>query len=386
MQASYGIPAIAGIEERELAAIIGSATPTKNHAGLRRALAARWPDVAWRVAAPKDEFSTDGGIVDRDLARVANAASAWIQQRIDEAGGDYLSVWRQYKGDDSLLRTEFRGETVWAAAPLGAGVADYVQVALDHFQESDIGPLIGDAPWQKPSSADDLRNGLSRYSGDPRPVGEPQYRFRRAVHAESFLAEMAAVEQRRRSEFAVANVLHEQTESGDHRPGTVVVTSSYRVRRGTALPRGYREVEITDRDPEYLTRKTALQRFYADWSASSAGRLGNRIFNHWAVSFMDYDDGHGRQLHGVPRWLTNKAVPEVGLKSGQTVFALMDRLLRFDERVGYGFGWYFFMLHGNRVSSSVGEQLAEAAEDGVIALPSWDREVLLRWKSAPYGF
>jgi hypothetical protein len=62
-------------------------------------------------------------------------------------------------------------------------------------------------------------------------------------------------------------------------------------------------------------------------------------------------------LHGIPVWLTRKTLPKIETKPGQTVFALMDRLQRFDERVGCTFGWYFFMLHGNRIGSSVGEPI-----------------------------
>jgi hypothetical protein len=34
----------------------------------------------------------------------------------------------------------------------------------------------------------------------------------------------------------------------------------------------------------------------------------------------------------------------------------MDRLQRFDGRLGCAMAWYFFMLAGNRVVSSVGER------------------------------
>jgi hypothetical protein len=64
------------------------------------------------------------------------------------------------------------------------------------------------------------------------------------------------------------------------------------------VPPGYREVEITDQDPEYWSRKMPIERFYADWSASSAGRLGDHLVDHcehvprWRA---EHDDGE--QLH-----------------------------------------------------------------------------------------
>jgi hypothetical protein len=64
----------------------------------------------------------------------------------------------------------------------------------------------------------------------------------------------------------------------------------------------------------------------------------------------------------------------------------MDLLQRSDEQLDCSMAWFFFMLHGNRVVSSVGDQLAEAVDDGAITLPSWHRDVLLGWKAAPYLF
>lgn len=67
-------------------------------------------------------------------------------------------------------------------------------------------------------------------------------------------------------------------------------------------------------------------------------------------------------------------------------YGLLDRLAKFDARAGHNFAWYFYMLHGNRVVSSVGEFMAEAVENGLCRLPAWDREILRRWKEQPYGF
>ncbi len=59
---------------------------------------------------------------------------------------------------------------------------------------------------------------------------------------------------------------------------------------------------------------------------------------------------------------------------------------RSNGTIRFTFAWYFFMLHGNRIAQSVGETVAEAAEDGIITLPNWDRDVLRSWKDAPYSF
>jgi hypothetical protein len=224
---TYGIPASACFDFQDLEAVIAATRPTQSHDALRRALTARWPAIPWRVAAPWDKFTMEGGIVDQTLARVADKASSWIRQRVVEADGDYLLVWRQFKGDPSLLRTAFRGGTVWVFAPLGEGAADYVQLAVDQLQEVVLGPLIDGADWWRPDSIDDLCDGPVAASIDPRPIGGLRYRLRRAVHAGNFLAELAAVERQRRMEFLAGNILHEQRPSAG-RPGTIAVTATHR--------------------------------------------------------------------------------------------------------------------------------------------------------------
>jgi hypothetical protein len=382
---TYGIPADAGFTFEDLGSVIAAAEPDARHDSLRRGLTARWPTLPWRIAAPEDEFTMNGGIVDPRLARVADNAASWLRQRIAEADDDYRAVWRRYKGDPSLLRTAFRGSTVWVFAPLGAGAANYVQLAVAVLQEVVLGPLVDGADWRRPHDSDELCAGMHTDSIAPKPIGTPHYRLRRAVHAGQFLAELASVERARRRAFVADTALHVQLPRPG-RPGTIAVTSTRRVSRGTVLQAGYREIEITEADPEYLSRPMPLERFYADWTASSAGRLGNHLVDHWAMRFSDDDNGSGRQLHGVPIWLTRQTPPKIEAKPGESVFALMDRLQRFDAQLGCAMAWYFFMLHGNRVVSSVGEQLAEAVDDGLITLPSWDRDMLLGWKAAPYAF
>lgn len=383
---TYGIPADAGFAFQDLASVIAAVEPDPSHDGLRRALTAHWPALSWRIAAPEDEFTTNGGIVDRSLTWVADNAVSWLRQRIDEANGDHLTVWHRYKGDPSLLRTEFRGSTAWVFAQLGPGAADYIQLRIALLQEVVLGPLVDD-DWPRPYDANALCQGSSMQSVDPKPIGGPRYRLRQAVHAGHFLAELVSVERARRSAFIAGYVLHTQLPRPG-RPGTIAVTSTHRVPRGTALRPGFREIEIIAEYPGYLARRMPLERFYDDWTASSAGRLGNHLFDHWAIRFSDYDDGRGqgRQLAGIPVWLTPQTMPKIETRPGETVFALMDRLQRFDERLGCAMAWYFFMLHGNRVVSSVGDRLAEAVDDGVITLPSWDRDVLLGWKAEPYSF
>src|SRR5690349_11890814 len=131
---TYGIPADAGFAFQDLTSVIAAVEPDASHDSLRRALTAHWPALSWRIAAPEDAFTINGGIVDRSLTGVADNAVSWLRQRIGEANGDHLAVWQRYKGDPSLLRTEFLGSTVWVFAQLGPGAADYIQLSIALLQ------------------------------------------------------------------------------------------------------------------------------------------------------------------------------------------------------------------------------------------------------------
>jgi hypothetical protein len=66
--------------------------------------------------------------------------------------------------------------------------------------------------------------------------------------------------------------------------------------------------------------------------------------------------------------------------------ALYAQLQTIDRRTRVPFGWYFWMLHGNRVHDWAGQRVLHAAEAGQIVLPEHDHQVLRRWVERPYGF
>jgi hypothetical protein len=67
-------------------------------------------------------------------------------------------------------------------------------------------------------------------------------------------------------------------------------------------------------------------------------------------------------------------------------YALHGKLETLDRRVTVPFGWYFYMLHGNRVHDWAGERVIRAAEAGTIVLPGHDYRVLKAWQANTYGF
>ena len=72
--------------------------------------------------------------------------------------------------------------------------------------------------------------------------------------------------------------------------------------------------------------------------------------------------------------------------SSGDVYGLFSKLQTIDRRVQVPFGWYFYMLHGNRVHDDAGKRVLEAAEGGLIVLPEHDYRVLRNWADRGYGF
>lgn len=100
-------------------------------------------------------------------------------------------------------------------------------------------------------------------------------------------------------------------------------------------------------------RVIPMQRLLNDWDHSSAGQSGAVFYEHWYLEFHDNlgykKDSQTRRLSAIPGWCTRKKLSVVEVKEKDTVHLLMDRLVKFDEKAGHPFAWYFYMLHGNRI-------------------------------------
>ena len=59
-------------------------------------------------------------------------------------------------------------------------------------------------------------------------------------------------------------------------------------------------------------------------------------------------------------------LPEISTVWEASPYRVMEQLQQFDQQAGYPFAWYFYMLHGNRISHSVGGIVAKAIQKGVM--------------------
>ena len=151
------------------------------------------------------------------------------------------------------------------------------------------------------------------------------------------------------------------------------------------------DIPFLDLCPDWLDRVPPAARLFRDWQESSPGKEGRHFCNHWFAQYNDYTNPKGeRHLYFCPQWADADGglnLPEIAPGYESSPYGVMEALSEFDRQAGYQFAWYFYMLHGNRVTGSAGTVIAQAIQDGLInPLPECDKKVLLRWRSDKYGF
>lgn len=242
-----------------------------------------------------------------------------------EAQGDVDTLMARY-GDSGYFATHWQGRTHYLVAPTGDDPEDFLQVEVEELQEV-IDRFLVDPDWY-PETLEEFVDPLELPRLEPEPVGPARYVFRRATHI------------------------------------------------GTLLD---------DLDPASGTTR-GLRRFFTDWSRSSAA-AASPCCRHWVLALRatpDLDGGtrfsaRPAATHGItPR---NRPDPD-GLEGAE----LANWMHAIDQRAGYGFAWYFFMLASRVVPVSVADQAHRDLVGGFDYLPVRDTRILRDWIGEPYTF
>lgn len=295
----------------------------------------------------------------------------WLPPQLEAAGGDPVKVWEAHR-DGPLRLVNSRITKLLFAAPYGDAAHEYVQIEVSGHARYIESRLFSRSPHDKPHRTEDLLDNFGFYESrfsvdDQRPWGEPLYAFDRAF-------DLAAVLQ-------TVDELDAESKARNER--LVIITKTADSRQAELQRRPYFEAFPDQRD-----LLPPARRLFQDWDRSSAGRSGARFCDHWFVDYSSWKDTRfgRRSVSVIPQWATRRKMPKIVRAKNQTVFGLYDKLLKLDEKAGYPFAWYFFMLHGNRIEDWVGEMMAKAIESRVIELPEHDRVVLREWNEHRYGF
>lgn len=348
--------------------VLAALQPQSADAELAPALSKAFPGFAFTVARIDDPYwRNPHAVVAANGTRLGDHR-AWVERALAEVGGD-LTAFSNLHRESGENFAEWRGTSVFAFAPTGPGVADFVQLSLGREIEVLAGAVVD--PDYRPTSADDLfePTWVTRESAvAARQLAGPVYRLRGRtgggiVHMRSFLARRARIEREqreaRRPELE-SRVIHEVGSEG------------------------VRDIPFLEANPGWFDFFPRENRFFADWGRSSSASA--RIFAHWAFDIHDLEGrGQEREIAFIPRPLQ---IPAERLLVGEnvSVHRLMERIEAIDEEIGLAFAWFFLMTHGHWVDPDAGHAIADGLRAGRVRLPDHDAAVLLEWAARPYLF
>lgn len=346
--------------------VLAALDPASADADLAAALSAAFPGFSF-ATAPVDDFYWRGDtrtVLSADGTRLGNHHD-WVARELAEFGGDLTAFWNRHR-ESGLRFSEWRGIAVFAFAPSGPGIADFVQLALEREHEFLAGPVVD--PDYRPYSVDSLFDPSwveRELVTDAQVLAGPVYRLPRRgglVHMRSFLAARQRLEREQREAQRPqieARVISEVGLDFD------------------------REIAFLDLNPDWFDFVPRENRFFADWERSSAWT--HRIFDHWAFDIKDFEERGRRHLSFIPRPLKVPAERLLAAE-GLSVHRLMEQVEAIDAEVGLPFAWFFLMTHGHWVDPDVGNAVTEGLRAGRVRLPDGDAAVLLDWVDRRYLF
>jgi hypothetical protein len=329
---------------------------------LERALAEAFPVWQWLIKNTDDYwYSAAASIVAADGSLVAADAKPWLKEQIALAGSERLI--HQIKNDDLRFARTGGDTTFYAIGSDPTDTLDFVQIHV--WPTSRMVYLLRDIrPWQLENSPDNWGNDFDLveqstpvYACGPRDI----------VSSSDWLARcrISCREDRKKAVARMEKVAVTQIFA-DGRSQTAIPYLEYE-----PLPSGW--IEQPGRE----------ERFFNDWKASSAGSYPMGRF--WFLRTSDYVHDDGRHHVGfIPQAVVwPRATIRVRDRSRLT---LIERIARFDRKVGHPFAWFFYMVHGNRIIDTVGSEIAAGVRKGNIRLDPRDEAVLMAWAKDPYSF
>ncbi len=297
-------------------------------------------------------------------------AHEWVRQQLLIDAGNAPACFRRLS-TQPLYVSECRLEELYFVLDRGTeNHADFVQVCVYVENEFLDRALFGTSSWIRPTSEKEL---LSEVGGGDTVVFAPE--------SERFRVRPTAY---KLGEIVDVGLFVDEAEGLDALERN---ETRKKIMRVTDFETGAQRMMTADElDPGWDALPFKMRRLFDDWRDSSAGRSGGRFCDFWFVSLSDYIAFDGcRAMNLIPQWTFAQKLAKVDAGKGDS-YDFTEALEKFDRRVGGPFSWYFYMLHGNRVTDGAGTRLLSLAESGVVDLEKHDYQVLKRWQRRPYGF
>ncbi|MGD9636230.1 MAG: hypothetical protein AB7U97_23310 [Pirellulales bacterium] len=349
-----------------LAEAVAAWRPDPKHRTLIAALQRFEPLAHLKLATTRgDTWLSQCKVLRADGSIVADDHEQWLGEQLQADGGDAWATYERLK-DAGYLLSKCELVTLYLIADRGTdNQADFIQVEVCLEDERMDRALLTPWPWSPPKDLNDLLSQPGPELGpDARSAVRPiAYRLRRVIDVERFVILLEALEAARRTKLRQRRYVSTSVDTGETR-----------------------ELTHDELSPGWDRYPVKARRLFGDWAASSAGRSGARLCEHWAMQISDYTSSTGHRDAGlIPLWTFSKPLAEVNARKGSD-YEFYGQLQKLDRRVKVPFGWYFYMLHGNRVSDGAGRRVIASAEAGQIVLPEHDYQVLKAWQAQPYGF
>jgi hypothetical protein len=366
---------------QEISRLAAAAPHDEGHAGLLSALRERYPGVEFLLAGVGGEWSSRNySLVDAAGSKIADDFSAWARAEYDAAGQDIKALWEKYR-DAGLVLGDVCGTTLYIAAPYSSDPDAFFQIEIELSHEVTTLHAFPDKFWGPPEDLDDLCSPVMIHGVEnTRELSPWRYKFRRLTNIRQFLKEMIDVDHRNR--------LAELPEMERKVIRTTVITENGQAEHGGWDVNEVTETPFLEMFPDWLDWLPPSVRFFQDWTESSASAW--RLCDHWRFQLHDYTDNDGkRKMSITPQWAAASPgldLPEISPDYEASPYGVMESLIRFDELLGVTFGWYFYALHGNRITGSAISVVARGVKEGKIRLPERDEKVVLRWDERSYGF
>lgn len=352
-----------------------------DHSHLLSALSVRYPGQEFFQVAERGVWSSvEKGLCAAGGDVIANSFRSWVNEQYEAAGQDAKAVWQKHK-DSGLVLTEWRGSTIYIAAPYGPEPDAFIQIEVKAKHEVTCRYAFEDDPWAAPDDLDDLLNPMSASS--PEQELQPwRYELRRIVDIRRFVREMVATYKTDR----LARLPEMEKKKIHIIP---YEASPVDEKIGSASRQQTQDILFLEMYPDWVAWEHPCTRLLRDWVESSAGHDGRRFCEHWYLQVNECESDGKRQYQAIPQWADRDGgmgLPEIHPGEEASPLATLDKLNDFDRQAGYPFAWYFYMLHGNRISDNAGQAIVRGLKNFSFRLSERDEKVLLRWAGRQYGF
>jgi hypothetical protein len=343
-----------------ISSIISKTSPLQPIHVMKREIAKAFPTLKWHIKKTEEEwYSAVASVVSADGELIAANAKEWFAEQIRASGSDRL-ISRIRAEDLRLARTE--GGAMYA---MGVDLKDPL-----NFCQVRIQPQTRAIFSLGNIRATHLEYAPDGYPFDwtnaERPAVEYVCNAKDAINSLRWLERCKLSESEHR-EFRYAEL------------GKLTLTQYFLDGRPDEV------TPFFEAHPEMLgwnKRPGREERWFADWKVSSAGNEPMGL--HWYLDTKKYTEDGIEIVGFIPQGILwpKKLVRTRGLSPSQ----LLEKLRRFDRIVKCEFGWFFYMIHGNRITDEAGKMIAAGVRAGKLHLEQRDAAVLLAWADDPYCF